>query len=619
MKKTEKPSTTNLDSAATELLRSLYANPKLTVDDIRALLQKGGQKKDGKEGVESFIRYRQEPVGIREFIESPEFMDKGDTVWEKILLDLEECNNGTYTEAVLTGPIGTGKTTFALYTQAYQLYLLSCYREPHKTFGLDPASEIVIIFQSLNRDLAREVDYNRFRDMIAKAPYFEANFQFRKDFEGVMKFPDRIEVKPVTGQETSALGHNVIGGIIDEINFMAVVKNSLKTKDGTIYDQAVSNYNSISRRRQSRFLSQGFLPGMLCLVSSRNYPGQFTDQKEEEAKTNPQIFVYDRKSWELRPDNYSKTFFPVFIGDVTRKPKMLTDKEAKKIRKLAKEKDEDPLIMEIPDNFIYDFERDIMGALRDIAGVSTSAMHPYITNREKIAKAFGQHLSILSLESVDFSLERLHIYPQRIIHKERKRYVHIDLAITGDCAGIACAYVPYFTKVNRSEQGAEIFPAFRFDFILQIRPPHGGEISFSAIRDIIYRLSSAGLPVKWVSLDSFQSVDTLQILHTKGYMTGKVSADVNPIVYDVLKQGILDERVMAPTHDTALKELSTLEKVIQTHKIDHPPGGSKDCADAMAGCAYGLFMRREVWTDHSINAREMEGALKEFMDYKHRV
>jgi hypothetical protein len=43
------------------------------------------------------------------------------------------------------------------------------------------------------------------------------------------------------------------------------------------------------------------------------------------------------------------------------------------------------------------------------------------------------------------------------------------------------------------------------------------------------------------------------------------------------------------------REILMLEKDVKTGKVDHPPGGSKDCSDALAGVTYGLTMRREIW------------------------
>ena len=39
--------------------------------------------------------------------------------------------------------------------------------------------------------------------------------------------------------------------------------------------------------------------------------------------------------------------------------------------------------------------------------------------------------------------------------------------------------------------------------------------------------------------------------------------------------------------------------------MDHPPTGSKDVADAMAGVVFGLTMRRETWARHRISPFEI--------------
>ena len=202
---------------------------------------------------------------------------------------------------MLTGGIGVAKTTAAIYSQAYQLYNQSCLLNPHELYDLDTSSEILTVFQSLNRNLAMDVDYRRFRDMIENSPYFNAVFPVRH------RPPERDALRratswssPSAARRPAALGQNVIGGIIDEVNFMAVVEDSKMKRDGTTYDQAVENYNAIARRRESRFMQLGTLPGMLCLVSSKNYPGGLTDTKTAEARTNPTIYVYDKRLWDVQ-------------------------------------------------------------------------------------------------------------------------------------------------------------------------------------------------------------------------------------------------------------------------------------------------------------------------------
>ncbi len=69
---------------------------------------------------------REPVVGPEEFIVSDEYLNAKGLIYPNVLSEVIELNNGKYVEAVLTGAIGAAKTTVALYTQAYQLYVLLC-------------------------------------------------------------------------------------------------------------------------------------------------------------------------------------------------------------------------------------------------------------------------------------------------------------------------------------------------------------------------------------------------------------------------------------------------------------------------------------------------------------
>jgi hypothetical protein len=393
-----------------------------------------------------------------------------------------------------------------------------------------------------------------------------------------------------------------MGGLIDELNYMEVVEQSRKSVDAGMYDQAVAIYNSISRRRKSRFMQQGRLPGVLCLVSSRRYPGQFTDRKEEEAKTDPTIYIYDKRTWDIRPDAYSGRVFKVFIGDMSRRPRILEPGEHHGM---------DPLVVrDIPEEHRAEFEADIINALREVAGVSTLASHPFFVNQEKVAACFDRVESVLSHSEVDFSVTTTRILPTRFRDLDQPRWVHIDLGLTGDSAGVACGYVPRFVKIHR-DRAVETLPEISIDFTLRVNPPRGDEINFEKIRTLLYKLRDQGLEVRWVSFDSFQSRDSIQILRQKGFHSGLVSVDKDSHPYDVLKTAMYDRRVMVPTNPWLMRELLSLERVPLKDKIDHPVNGSKDVADALCGCVYGLSLRRSIWIEHGISLFEIPSTLRE--------
>ena len=403
--------------------------------------------------------YARLPVDIQTFIESEQFLAGGEAIYPAVMDVLREINSGNYVEAVLTGAIGTGKTTIALLTTAYQLHVLSCLRDPHKYFGLDPASEIVFAIQSLSAKVATDVGYRRLRVMVDKSPYFQRHFPCNPKIKSQMVFPANIIVRPLSSKPTAAIGTNIIGGILDEVNFMELVDKSARSPDGGPYDQALEMYNSLSRRRKSRFMvAGGNLPGVLCLVSSKRFPGEFTDQKQNEAQREVNetgrtgIYVYDRRLWEIKPaGTYGDARFRLFLGDNTRKPSIL-DRDA------DVPAEDRHLVMEAPEEFRSEFERDMLSAIRDIAGSATFAIHPFILNTEAVAKAFGRCPSILSMPSTDFKSARPSFYPDRFREPQEPRFAHVDLGLTGDSAGVAIGWVPDFIKVMRGEKTYELMP-----------------------------------------------------------------------------------------------------------------------------------------------------------------
>lgn len=554
--------------------------------------------------------WRSIPVDFRTFVECPQLLNKRGAIWPRVMEHGLEMNSGRYTEAVLTGGIGVAKTTLAIYSQAYQVYTLSCLDDPHKLFDLDSSSEILIVFQSINKNLAQDVDYKRFRDMVSNSPYFTESYPFDRGRESDMRFPRNLIVKPVAGHDTAAIGQNVIGGIIDEVNFMAVVEQSKTTRDGGTYDQAVQNYNAIARRRESRFMQLGMLPGMLCLVSSRNYPGQFTDKKETEARAQiaaqgfTTIYVYDKRLWDIRPERFCGEMFKVFIGDETRKPRILDDDEG-----LPAE--ENHLVIDVPVEYRRTFENDLLPALRDVAGVATLALHPFMLNTEAVSSCFGTVQSIASREDCDFKHTKLQVYPKRFVNRQEPRFAHIDLALSKDSAGVSIGHVAGFIDMDRGEH-TETLPVIQYDLVLEVRPPRGGEIELENIRKLLYLLrDQLGMPIKWVTFDQFQSKDSMQILHNKGFVVGYQSMDIDTFAYDVTKQAFYDGRIRAPAHPKAQREMVTLEIDTKKNVVNHPPQGSKDVSDSMAGVAVGLTMRREIWVRHRIPMHKRPRSLLE--------
>lgn len=265
-------------------------------------------------------------------------------------------------------------------------------------------------------------------------------------------------------------------------------------------------------------------------------------------------------------------------------------------------------IIHVPMDFIKDFTNDMDGSLRDFAGKVTLSKKPFFYDRERIWKMADNYaerglVSALLVNETDLSEGLPKVNPLYVCpHPDKMRVVHVDLGLTNDAVGLACGYVME-TKLVRSrgrdgEVLVEEMPVVAYDAIIRVTPQQGKEIDFDEIRTIIYRLrDSARIPIRIVTYDNFQSVDSRQLLAKRGFATGYMSVDGKDgrEIYRAFRGAVMSERVLAPEHYTAFVELSKLEENVEKKLVDHPAKGSKDTADAMAGVFATLMKHRASW------------------------
>ena len=185
---------------------------------------------------------------------------------------------------------------------------------------------------------------------------------------------------------------------------------------------------------------------------------------------------------------------------------------------------------------------------------------------------------------------------------------------------MVCGYVSSFKKVQRGDDMTETLPVITIDFALEVIPPRGGEIQISRIREMIYALrDKMGINITWVSIDQYQSADSIQVLRRKGFTSGIQSMDRTPVPYETLKQALYDGRVIAPAHQKLQQELLALEFNVKKNKVDHTSQSSKDISDALAGIVFGLSQRRAVWARWGVNpCREARNITKTIPELEQR-
>jgi len=478
---------------------------------------------------------------------------------------------------------------------AYEIYLLSCLRTPAETYGLMPDSTLAFLSISVTRSQAQHVLFRGLSDLMRKSPYFRQNFPCAKA-RSELAFPNNILAYPVATTESATLGEGVFSAAFDEMNFMEIVDNSKKQPDGNPYDEAQVLYNRLSRRIRSRMNQRGSLPGHLWLISSSKYPNDFTERKEREASDDPQIVLRRYAVWEPRPrSSFLPQNFKVEIGDTTKSSRILK----------GDEEDVNPLrVIEVPMDYLREFEKDPDGCVRDYAGKAILTVRPYIARRDLIAKMFttGDQMGLrhpyskldvtLQDESDYLIREHLHWIADSTNAKSGKRihsglyFAHVDLARTTGAAGVAIGHIVGSVKVERGfgpEKQIETRALIRTDLVLRVVAPPHGEILAAHIRTIFYRLSDLGCQFGKITYDAFGSMESIQLLKSQGYTAEEFSLDTSTEGYEACKMAIYDERVLCYSVPMLQTELINLVVDEKKRKIDHPPHDSKDLSDAFAG------------------------------------
>ncbi|MCH7995906.1 MAG: hypothetical protein IIB57_15880, partial [Planctomycetes bacterium] len=188
----------------------------------------------------------------------------------------------------------------------------------------------------------------------------------------------------------SMQGQAICGGILDEMAFMAVIEQSTQVPgprgQGGRFDQAELVHREAINRRNRSFTTRGISIGTICVLSNTRYQGDFLDRrlKELENRNQPHVYYRRLKRHELRPED---------VAAVRRKDtiRVLVGTEQYQTRVLKEDEDVgDAAHVEfIPRHYEYQFRDDPESALRNICGISTGVIRPFIPQRNKIADAFG--------------------------------------------------------------------------------------------------------------------------------------------------------------------------------------------------------------------------------------
>ena len=513
-------------------------------------------------------------------------------------------------EVIITGSIGTGKSTAAIYMIAYRLYELSCYYPPQALYNLMNNSKILFAYFNITKDLAGQVGFSQLRDLIDTIPYFQNIFKRNERINSILEWPQsRIYMKPAS-TSNDVLGMNLISFFVDEANFFkGDGASSTGNSINDVQSKARILYNSVRTRGKSRFVVNNEDYTFNVLVSSSMYESSFTEDRIKESAGDDNVMVFDAKIWEVKNvDTYSKEKFVVFSGNELidpvicnsvaevnyirahyRLPEVKCDTPNEAIQDIQ-DYDIKKRFIEVPMNFKKEFEGNIIQALQDIAGVPVAATGKLFSNRDSYSRALTGEESPFTQDQIVISTNA-NTTIQDYFKKDwrpkdltKKRFIHFDQATSGDSYGAAQCYIDSVTYDEYGLPKVNI----KFDWMIRInppKPPH--KIDLAKVRSIIpWQEKMFGISYGMISYDTFQSAEAVQDLDKSGYPVQFRSVDKSDKEYLDLTELYYQGRIHHYRNEWYEKELFNLNWYRAQGKVDHPSvkeGGTKDVSDAVCG------------------------------------
>jgi hypothetical protein len=542
------------------------------------------------EFLQRYPEFEQRPASILEFL-GPGYLNIYDRIRPGIRDSLVEVfgeeSNGErialYRRGMYTGGIGIGKTTVASIILPYMVHWVLCLKDPQGYFNLLPGSRIAFMQMSTSAKQVIDVAFGDIFARIKYADWFVNNYPYDPKYTKVIKFAKEIWIIPGDSTETSFEGYNILGGILDEAD---------SHKQTTEKDYADVGYDTINSRIDSRFQDRGFL----LVIGQMKKKNGFAWRKYEEFKSDKKnsytkrMSIWESLGWQkfLKSDGSHDSFWYDSRRKVIVPSGIVTE--------VGLQSDN---LIEIPTVYRHNFENNPEKALRDLAGIPPATNDPFISLVDRIYEAVDKWQERYNNigSPVSDSPTRPKLADWFVCHDNLKRAVHIDIAISGDgdALGLAMGHVAAVEEID-----GEIKPYIVFDMLYRVKAAAGTEILLQDIRHMLYDLrDDRKFKVRTVTMDGFQSTDTMQQLNRRRYHADYLSVDKNKNPYEDLREAIYERRIEFPPYFTyitpggtervqmAIKELEELTDTGK--KIDHPVDGSKDIADAMAGVVFTLM------------------------------
>lgn len=485
----------------------------------------------------------------------------------------------------------TGKTTFMTFCFLRLLYELSCYDCPQILYNLMSSTSIVLMYLSINREIAENTGYGDLRQRIDTIPYFIENFPRNQRLSNDIEFPQN-NIRVGSGSRAShAIGTNLIAAALDESNFKGTGEAAT---DVNSMSKAQQVYNALRRRGENRFTVGGIDYSLSILLSSATTSNSFTEARIAHTASNEHVYHINAKVYEVKPaGTYSDEKFVVFMGNDQLDPTLVETVPALNnimdsvglprfadtvnlVDSINSLREDIRAMFElVPMNFIESFRTDVVKSLQDICGVPVNPIGRLFTAKRyynecidnQVTHPFIQDEFILSTGSSVTGIEYLRS-DWKPLEPHKTRFVHIDQSTASDKTGICMGFIDHFENINGENK-----PVIYVDFMLAINPPLAPEkIHIAKCRQLVLDIAKKfNLKIGKFTYDTFASQESVQQLQQEGINADFQSVDRTVDAYLELCDLFYEKRIHIYSYPKFEKEFFNLQYYRDRKKIDHLP------------------------------------------------
>lgn len=315
--------------------------------------------------------YIRKPPTIQEFL-TPQVMGPSvETLypkWYDVMEEVFEPGSKVW-EVILTGSIGSGKSTCARYSNLYKMVQVLCLRNPQLMMEKSPETILIMSLMTLTLDKAETALMKPYKNLLTLSPWFhevkkveEFNEVERTGLipyidKGSVTFPRQIMLT-LGSQISHAVSYDTFAATLDEAE--------LRPGDTV---KALDLYTELRLRIKNRFLGSRF--NFLTLVSSaKSSTGVISTYRKSFTEDDPTRKIYGFPIWEVKSRNaYQNGYFYVMRGTRRHPSMVLSPTDQERYEALLFEVPEGCEILKVPKDYYSEFVASIDKALRDVAGM----------------------------------------------------------------------------------------------------------------------------------------------------------------------------------------------------------------------------------------------------------